>query len=698
MNSPLRRISSALALLAVLVAVFALPQRAMGREPLTPDYVAKMRGVSSAVVSPDGRKIAYTIRIPRDLSTEKDGAAWEELHVVDAAGHSRPYVTGAVNVSAIDWTPDGAAITYLAKRGEDEKRSLYRIPLDGGESHKILEHDEDIRSYELDSSGRRILFLANDPLPDEIESRRKQGFNQEVYTESAHPVRVWVRDIDAPDSAIRALDLEGSASEAHWSPDGYRIALCLAPTAMVDDEYMRRRVRVIDAATGSIVAKIENPGKIGRLAWSPDGQHLAMLAGADPNDPAAGCLMLVPSAGGELRDLIPDLQGGVSDLAWRDNQSVIVLIDQGVWTHLDVIGLDQAQSRIYTAPSPAWSDNQTPIGRPEEGAVFTSFAYAAESGALSLVGQSPRHPPEVFYRGNAESDPVRLTDCNPWLADCALAPQEVVRYNARDGLEIEGLLIRPLEERPGTRYPLILQVHGGPESHYRNGWLTGYASPGQVAAARGFAVFYPNYRASTGRGVEFSKMDHGDLAGKEFDDLVDGVDHLIAAGLVDSARVGVTGGSYGGYASAWCATYYSDRFAAAVMSVGVTDQVSKFAISDIPNELIEVHLRKAPWENWQFLLERSPVYYADRSKTATLILHGKKDTRVNPSQSLELYTHLKMRGKAPVRLVWYPDEAHGNRKAAAQRDYNLRMLQWLEHYLKGPGGEPPDYELDYGLD
>ena len=152
--------------------------------------------------------------------------------------------------------------------------------------------------------------------------------------------------------------------------------------------------------------------------------------------------------------------------------------------------------------------------------------------------------------------PKRLTTSNSWLEDMQLAPQEVVAYKARDGLELEGLLIRPLNEKKRTRYPLILIVHGGPEAHYRNGWLTSYSNLGQVAAARGFAVFYPNYRGSTGRGLEFSKLSQGDPAGKEFDDLVDAVDHFVDIGLVDPKRVGITGGSYGGYATAWCATFY----------------------------------------------------------------------------------------------------------------------------------------------
>lgn len=221
--------------------------------------------------------------------------------------------------------------------------------------------------------------------------------------------------------------------------------------------------------------------------------------------------------------------------------------------------------------------------------------------------------------------------------------------------------------------------HGGPEAHYRNGWLTGYSTPGQLAAARGFALFYPKYRGSTGRGVEFSKTSQAAAAGPEFDDLVDGVDHLIRIGLVDREKVGITGGSYGGYASAWGATYYSDRFAAAIPFVGISNTISKMGTTDIPYEMFDVHHRKWLWEDWEYFVKASPIYYVKRNRTPTLILHGKDDPRVHPSQSLELYRQLKLVGQAPVRLVFYPGEGHGNAKAAARLDYALRTLQWMEH-------------------
>jgi dipeptidyl aminopeptidase/acylaminoacyl peptidase len=323
----------------------------------------------------------------------------------------------------------------------------------------------------------------------------------------------------------------------------------------------------------------------------------------------------------------------------------------------------------------------------------------SKDGAVgAFVGDSREHPPEVFLWRSGAADLKRLTRVNPWLETMRLAKQEKVRFKARDGLELEGLLIRPLGETPGTRYPLILTVHGGPEAHYSNGWLTSYSNPGQVAAARGFAVFYPNYRGSTGRGVAFSKLGHAEAAGPEFDDCVDGVDHLIAEGLVDRNRVGITGGSYGGYASAWGATYYTERFAAAVMFVGISDIVSNVGTTDIPEEMFLVHHRKWLYDDWEYFLKRSPIHYVQKARTPILILHGEEDPRVHPSQSLELYRHLKVLGQTPVRLVFYPGEGHGNRRAASRLDYNLRMLRWMEHYLKGPGGKPRDYRIDYGIE
>ncbi|MFL0672063.1 MAG: alpha/beta hydrolase family protein [Erythrobacter sp.] len=228
-----------------------------------------------------------------------------------------------------------------------------------------------------------------------------------------------------------------------------------------------------------------------------------------------------------------------------------------------------------------------------------------------------------------------------------------------------------------------MNVHGGPEAHDSNGWQTGYSKPGQVAAGKGYAVFLPNYRGSTGYGVAFAKQHQGDYGGKEFDDIVDAKRALVKDGITDAARTGITGGSYGGYASAWGATYYSAEYAASVMFVGISNNLSKFGTTDIPNEMYLVHERKWPWEEWEHLLDRSPIFHVDKAATPILIMHGDSDPRVHPSQSLELYRNIKTRKPAvPLRLVFYPGEGHGNNRAASRYDYNLRMMDWFDTYLK----------------
>ena len=647
---------------------------------MTPHDVASIRTVSNAVVSPDGQRVAFLVSVPRNPLEESDGTAWRRLHLLDvASGTSREYVGGDLRVSSPAWTPDGASVTYLARREGDNATSLYSISVLGGESTKIFEHETGISSYVLGQDGQTLAFLSRDEEPEYVADMRKKGFRQEVYEEDDPFTAVWVAELGGEGSA-RRLSLDGDASTIDWSPGGDRLVVALAPTPLVDDRYMKRRLHIVDVASGTVVTRIENPGKLGQVGFSPDGEHVAFVSAESINDPKEGRLMVARASDGNFRDLLPGLEGHISSFQWRDQQTLAYVADEGVETRIGEVRVDGSKDRTLIDGGDL---------------VFTSMSAPVGVETTAFIGHTPTHPTELFV-GSGSTVPRRMTDSNPWLASRKLAPQEVVEWTAADGLRLEGLLIKPLDGRRAAA--TIVVVHGGPEAHQRNGWLTGYSSPGQVAAADGFAVFYPNYRASTGRGVEFSMLDHGDFAGKEFDDIVDGVDYLIETGVADSARVGVTGGSYGGYATGWLTTRYSDRFAAGVMFVGISNTISKDGVSDIPEEMFLVHQRMHPWDDWQFFLERSPIFWADSSNTPLLILHGKEDPRVPTDQSIEMYRNLKLRGSAPVRLILYPGEGHGNARAAARLDYNLRSLRWLEHYLMGPGGEPPAWEVRYEED
>ncbi len=658
---------------------------------LTPKDVARIQAVGEVAISPDGSAIAYTVSVPREPGRGENGSAWSELHMVSFDGSvRRPFVTGAVNVSQLAWTPGGAFVSYLARREGDAHRSLYVIPVDAGESVRVFQYESDIEAFDWRPDGRAVAFVAEEPAAAELESLEAKGFNQEIYEEDWRPRRLFVLELprgpDGSPGELRTLDaLPGHPWGVAWSPDAGRLLSDISPTPLIDDRYMFRRLHVIDATTGALVARIENPGKLGAFDWSPDGKTIAAISAADIHDPSEGRLMVVDAAaGGPLRDLLPELEGHVEAFAFAQDGRIVYLASVGVGSRVGRVRLDgRGGETLFEGTEP----------------VLGGLGLDQRGRRLALIAESPMMPPEVFaLRVDRRADPVRLTDVNPWLADVELGEQEVVRWTAADGLEIEGLLIHPLRRAAGERVPTIVVAHGGPESHFKNGWLTRYSYPGQMAAGRGYAVFYPNYRGSTGRGVAFSKADQGDGVGAEFDDVLSGIDALVERGIADSDRVGITGGSYGGYFTAWGATKHSERFAAGVMFVGVSDQLSKTGTSDIPNELELVHWLTNPYENLELFLERSPILYVRQADTPLLILHGKEDPRVNPGQSMELYRALKVKGDVPVRLVLYPGEGHGNRKAAARYDYSLRMLRWFDHFLKEGRTDLPPWRIDYGLE
>lgn len=654
--------------------------QAAARAGMTLEQLADMRLVTQARVSPDGRHVAHVRMVPRRIGVEDDGPAWTELHVGDAAGNSRGFVTGKVNVGAVQWLPDGRSLAYLARREGDSGRALYSIPLAGGESRRLVSLPGGIRGYSLSPDGRRAAVLAQAPESEALRTLRQQGFSQKVYEEDWRPVELWIAELGEAAAEPRKVAVEGSVQSVEWSPAGDRLALTVAARELTDDTLVFTRVRII-SPQGRVLGTVDNPGKVGSLAWSTDGAYLAFISAEDKHDAQQGRLMVTGRDGGAFRDLMPGLQGHVMDVQWRDAGSVMFISHEGVEARLGQIDADgSAQRTVLAAGGPIW----------------TGFNVAG-NGAVALTGHSPRHPSEAFLLDAGSQQPRKLTDSNPWLDQVRLGEQEVIRYRSRDGIEIEGMLIHPLQRRGNARVPLITVVHGGPESHYSNGWLSTYGQPVQIAAAQGFASFLPNYRSSTGRGVEFSKLGFGKPGMGEFDDVVDGVDYLIERGLVDRDKVGITGGSYGGYASAWGATWYSERFAASVMFVGISDQASLVTTGDIPWEQYLVHMGKWPWEDPEMFRQQSPITHAQKSRTPTLILHGEADPRVPVMQSYMMYRYLKLAGSAPVRLVLYPGEGHGNQRAASRYDYSLRLMQWMQHYLTGPGGEPPPYQLDYAL-
>lgn len=674
-----------------IVLGLACAAAAAAAAPLSPDVLLDLVQVRSADLSPDGTLAAYTVAQNRSLDDEA-GGAWQRLYVVPTAGgEPRPFVTGEVSVGQPRFSPDGRVLGFTLSRGKGAKTQVWTIPVDGGEASPATASPTGVAAWAWRADGKAIFYVDTDEAPAAEKTLKEKGQLPRVFEEDRR-ARTLRRTAFAPgaepaagDALVTGLAVWGLDACA----DGRQLLFGASLENSVDQQYMFQDVYRLDLATGTHALVVDAPGKLGDYTLSPDGKRLAWTAAASRSDHAVSSLYLADADGTHPVNLTPaDFAGHIRHVAWRDAKTLLVQADEGVTSTAYVVAVGGG--------SPKW---RRVLDGGALGLVFGMPEGRTGQRTLLLVGHNGTTPRELYAWDGKQA--VRLTHLNPALEGVALGEQKVVRWTARDGLELEGILMLPVgwDGRPA---PLVVDVHGGPEAQESNGWLSRYASPGQVMCGRGYAVFFPNYRGSTGRGVAFAALAYGDPAGPEFDDIVDGVDALVKDGVADPARVGVMGGSYGGYATNWLCTRYSERFKAGVSFVGISDLVSKRFLTDIPYEDEYVHMGAPVRDSWDLMRERSPVRWADHCRTPLLILHGDSDPRVHPSQSQELYRALKMAGHPSVRLVYYPGEGHGNARRFGRSDALYRTLAWFDHYL-APGaawdGPMPAADLapDLGL-
>jgi dipeptidyl aminopeptidase/acylaminoacyl peptidase len=543
-------------------------------------------------------------------------------------------------------------------------------------------------------AGDRIAYTATESKTERQKKLDKKGYGFTFYEEKLRHRTLYVENTSDDGDDAETLTSGITVWDFVFSPDGDWIAAGASEKNLIDHRYAFQHIHLVNVETGETTKFSNNPGKLGNYAFSPDGTRIAYTAGLTQSDHDVSQVFVQPVGGGEAVNLTePDFAGHVEWCSWRDKNTVLYRACEGVWTTLNAVNASGGKRKVI-------------FNGEKAGISINDPTHTRDSEHFAFTGTSPEIPRDVFYwRGKGE--PKRLTELNRWVRERDLGRVEIYRHAARDGYEVEGLLYYPVDYDPSTAYPLVVAVHGGPEQHDSWSWRTNYFRPVQVLTGEGYLVFLPNYRSSTGYGLEHIKWHMGDPAGVEFDDVADGITSLVDAGLADPERVALGGGSYGGYAAAWFATYYTDLVKAVVMFAGISDLVGKRGTTDIPYEELYVHSGKMLEDMIERSLERSPITYAHQSKTATLIIGGDADTRVHPSQSLELYRRMKMNGHPAVRLVQYPGEGHGNRKMPGRRDVLYRTVQWYNWFARDAkpldGGMPDAdiselYPLDLGED
>jgi dipeptidyl aminopeptidase/acylaminoacyl peptidase len=631
-------------------------------DELTAEDIVLMRHVIDVEISPDGKQILHVLRVPSPL--DEPGRSHNEIWLVDAAGKDEPRRLSVEEHSSWSprWSPDGSEIAFLSKRPGDKYTQLYILPLAGGEAESPFESSSSIAAFEWSPDGKHIAYSTTRETDTEKQDS-EAGRDWVVDEAGGTKTRLFVfsRETEANEEIATA---DKHVIDFEWAPDGKRLALRASEQATIDHLMMYSSLYTVELGGEAPKPLAKTAGKLGAIAWSPDGKQIGFLGAADIHDSLAGTVYVVPAAGGEAKALTAELEATASTLAWRDDKTLIFLAAQGT------------KSTINSVPA-AGGPVKTLV---DSGPICHDLSLAPR-GAMACAGDTPTHPREVFAGRLGARSLRRVTVANPSLLTRKLGEQSVVRWQAEDGLELEGVVIKPLGWQEGTRYPLAVLPHGGPEGISQNGWVTWATYPAQLFATHGYVVFMPNYRGSAGRGTTFATADQKDLGGKEFTDVLAGIDHLAAEGLVDPDRVGMGGWSYGGYFSALAATTYSERFEAAMVAAGITNWISFTGTTEIEHENSLVHWNLWPWANMELAWERSPMAHVEGSKTATLVVHGAADTRVPTGQSRELFRALRHLG-GTTQLVMYPREGHGISENVHGLDFANRFLEWFDTHVK----------------
>ena len=674
-----------------LAILLANPNPTKGQAPLTPEELLKLKTISMVHLSPVNREVIYSVSTPRGANDKPGGATRQYFRASLENWIPTPLFENQAKASSPRYSPNGKYIGFLLAN-EGETQQVWVMNSTGGKIKKLTNEPSGVSQFKWQPGKNGIAYLSRAMTSEREKELKERGYNFIFYEENLKNSSLHMARFDEEwnQTSVWQMTHEGNTWDFEFNRQGDRIAASISPKNLIDHRYMFRKIFLIDINSGEMKQVSENEGKLGNYAFSPDGRHLAYAAALNINDSQVSQAYVVNLSSGAVSKLTPpDFRGHISWVNWKDSENLLYLAGEGVYPTLSVVPVSGGTREVI-------------LNAADHGFIFGSPLFTPNFKHFVFSASTPEDRSNLYY-WDGKSDPRKVTAQNPWLKEKVLGKQELISYQARDGQEIEGILIHPVDYKKGSTYPLIVYVHGGPEHHNYNAWLTRYSTPGQVMSGKGYFVFYPNYRASTGYGVNFAMEGYGDPAGKEFDDIADGIDNLVKEGLVEKDRVGLAGGSYGGYASGWFATYYTKYVKAVCMFVGISDLISKQGTTDIAYEDMYVHMGKPLEEMWDISLKRSPIYWAHQSKTAVLIYGGAADTRVHPSQSMELYRRLKVNNHPAVRLVQYPGEGHGNAKQPGQIDVLYRQIQWLDWYVrdkKSLDGPMPalDISESYGLD
>jgi dipeptidyl aminopeptidase/acylaminoacyl peptidase len=577
---------------------------------------------------------------------------------------------------------DGKWLVF--RTGKDNEEQLFRLPMAGIESaaeEQITKHDTGVGTWQFAPDSRRIYFLSPDRVDKDDKDRRDKKFT------------VNIRNMETPSASLWALDLDGSATkklsdgtqyvatdfaisdDSRWV--GFRGQSLNRYQRNITQENLYADLYLLETATGN-VERLTNNVEVSEsgLRFSPDSQWIAYSAADDTTRYTMSnsrlYLRAVGDRGKPFRKLGTSFDGDVGIGFWSKDAGTIYF-NEGIRATNQLMMLDVKSGAVRQAT--------------EEKASL-SVSMDDDTGVVLITYADPKTPSTLFTADSVQNVASRaswrqLTDPNPQVKQFALGATEEITWKSKDGTMVGGVLVRPVGYQQGQRYPLIVAIHGGPASADVLGFNGGYGA--QVYAGAGYMVLLPNYRGSTNYGLKHKTDIVGNYMQPGFDDIMAGVDHLIAQGLVDGSKMGALGWSAGGHWSNWILTH-TDRFKAISSGAGTSNWISMYAQSDVQRNRQFYLGDKLPYDDFDAYWNQSPLKYIKNAKTPTMIHVVEGDPRVPSPQSVELHMALKQLG-VPTELYMYPGNTHGIPDPRNQLVKSVSEMAWMDYYVRGIGNK-----------
>jgi len=665
-------------LLALLAAAFftAPPVSAQSRHIELND-LPKIVSVSDPQISPDGKSVVVVVSRP---NLELDRGIRELVQVDIATGTQHPLTYERKTAGSPRWSHNGDRIAFVANdgTGKDAKPQIFVMSMSGGEARKVTDAPNGVEQFAWRPNGQDIAYVTSDEPENKKEIEKHNdafevGDNDYLTTEAPTPSHIWL--ISAEGGKAKRLT-SGSwslpksappsppASPISWSPDGKSLLYTRQEHPHQGDADLTT-LQLLNVDTGE-TRKLTRHEKFESFGvFSPDGLHAAYWYPRDGDPNNENEIFVTQTSGGDGTDLTRAVDRDLQRVIWMpDGNSVLVGGNDGTQVSLWLQPLSGPAKKLALGDiSPTW--------------LFWIDAFVGRKGDIAFTGSTPTQPSELYYMPSADDAPKRLTDFNHDIAALALGKTERFTWKGPDNFAEDGVLVYPPDFQKDRKYPLVLIIHGGPQAAS----TTAFGFLPQMMASHGYVVFSPNYRGSDNLGNAYQRAiwnDAGDGPGR---DVIAGIEAVKQLGFTDESKIGVTGWSYGGYMTSWLIGHYQ-IWQAAMAGAPVTDTYDEYNLSD-GNVTGRYSFRGSPYigDNLKDYRAQSPITYASKMKTPTLIMHDTGDARVTITQGYALYHALKDNG-VPVKFVAFPIPGHSPGDPVRRMDMVRRWVDWMDQYLK----------------